>query len=68
MRSAGLLLMTKRGLIQEHEALDGSLFYDCARDFKFDKHSKEIKFVMKNWNNLIQISEEEWQSSPKALK
>lgn len=56
--SAVLLLMTKRGLIQENEILRGGLFHDCAREFKFDKHSDEIKFVMKNWNNIVQTSED----------
>ena len=46
--SAALLLMTNRGLLRESEILDGSLFHNCAREFKFDKNSNEIKFIMKN--------------------
>jgi hypothetical protein len=66
--SAALLLMSKRGLINESEILDGSLFHDCARELKFDKNSDEIKFILKNWNNIIQVSNGEFKFSPEALK
>ena len=65
--SAALLLMTKRNLIKESEILDGSFFHDCAREFKFDKNSSEIKFILKNWNNIIRVSEEEYEFSPEVL-
>jgi len=65
--SAALLLMSKRGLINESEILDGSLFHDCARELKFDKNSSEIKFILKNWNNIIRVSEEEYEFSPEVL-
>ena len=66
--SAALLLMSKRGLINESEILDGSLFHDCARELKFDKNSDEIKFILKNWNNIIQVGNGEFKFSPEALK
>ena len=66
--SAALLLMSKRGLINENEILDGSLFHDCARELKFDKNSNEIKFILKNWNNIIQVGNGEFEFSPEALK
>jgi hypothetical protein len=65
--SAALLLMSKRGLINVSEILDGSLFHDCARELKFDKNSSEIKFILKNWNNIIRVSEEEYEFSPEVL-
>jgi len=49
--AAILLLMIERGLINESEIMDGSLFHDCARELKFDKNSDEMKFVLSNWNN-----------------
>ena len=66
--SAALLLMSKRGLINESEILDGSLFHDCARELKFDKNSTQIKFILKNWNNIIEASDGEYEFSLEALK
>ena len=59
--AAILLLMIERGLINESEIMDGSLFHDCARELKFDKNSDEMKFVLSNWNN------EEYEFSPEIL-
>jgi len=65
--SAALLLMTKRNLIKESEILDGSFFHNCARELEFDKNSSEIKFILKNWNKIIRVSEEEYEFLPEVL-
>ena len=37
-------------------------------ELKFDKNSDEIKFILKNWNNIIQVGNGEFKFSPEALK
>ena len=66
--SAALLLMTKRNHINESDILNGSLFHDCARELKFDKNSIQMKFILKNWNNIIKVGDGEYEFSPEALK
>jgi len=62
--AAALLLLTELDQLSEESIMNGSLFYNCAKENEFDKDSILIKHVRKSWylieekNNIYTFTKE----------
>ena len=50
--AAALLLMIDKGMITHESVMDGSLFHECAREFRFGNSNPEISLVEQEWSQF----------------
>ena len=50
--AAALLLMIDKGMTTHESVMDGSLFHECAREFRFGNSNPEISLVEQEWSQF----------------
>ena len=50
--AAALLLMIDKGMTTHESVMDGSLFHECAREFRFGNSNSEISLVEQEWSQF----------------
>ena len=50
--AAALLLMIDKGMTTHESVMDGSLFHECAREFRFGNTNPEISLVEQEWSQF----------------
>ena len=50
--AAALLLMIDKEMITHESVMDGSLFHECAREFRFGNSNPEIRLVEQEWTQF----------------
>tara|TARA_A100001037_G_scaffold269084_1_gene263007 strand:+ start:1656 stop:2918 length:1263 start_codon:yes stop_codon:yes gene_type:complete len=61
----GLQLLIEKGVLNESQIMDASLFHNCARELEYDKNSPEIQHIRSSWY-LIEQTNEGFKFKPEA--